>query len=89
MIPLTEIDCATDRCERCEDSPFICHCMKVTKAALVEVIMTRGLTDLYEVRNATGAGDGCMACRRRLQGVLDEVAETASSRGGTSLTVVA
>lgn len=48
--------------------------MKLTEAALVDAIVSRGLADLQELRQETGAGDGCMACRRRLQHYLDEYA---------------
>jgi bacterioferritin-associated ferredoxin len=46
--------------------------MKVTPHALIEVIVTREISTLSELRQVTGAGDGCMACRQRLQRYLDE-----------------
>jgi len=45
--------------------------MQVTEADLVALIVNRGISDLRELRHHTGAGDGCMACRRRLQSYLD------------------
>jgi bacterioferritin-associated ferredoxin len=46
--------------------------MKVTEADLIAVIVEQGIADLRRLRHETGAGDGCMACRRRLQRYLDE-----------------
>ena len=54
--------------------------MELTEAALVEVIVSQGISDLKELRRETGAGDGCMACRRRLQHYLDEHAVPQRSR---------
>lgn len=46
--------------------------MKVTEDALVEVIVSLGIRNLKDLRQETGAGGGCMACRIRLQRYIDE-----------------
>lgn len=65
--------CNFERCSQCIGQ-FVCTCMKLTEAALIDVIVSRGIGDLRELRQETGAGDGCMACRRRLQHYLSEYA---------------
>jgi bacterioferritin-associated ferredoxin len=70
---MTESSCNFENCSHCIGL-FVCTCMKLTEAALVDVIVSRAIDDLQELRRETGAGDGCMACRRRLQHYLDEYA---------------
>ena len=53
---------------------FVCSCLQVTEEDVIHAIVSHGLRDLREVRQHTGAGDGCMACRRRLQHYLEEYA---------------
>jgi len=71
--------CNSDRCSDCI-SHYVCTCMKVTEEDLVAMIVSHGIADLRELRFQTGAGDGCMACRRRLQGYLDTHACATSAR---------
>jgi bacterioferritin-associated ferredoxin len=68
---MTGRDCESGRCDGCS-ADFVCHCMKVTAEALVEVIVSLEVRTLRELRQHTGAGDGCMACRKRLQHYIDE-----------------
>jgi NAD(P)H-nitrite reductase large subunit len=70
--------CNFERCAQCIGQ-FVCTCMRMTEGALVDVIVSRGISDLKELRQETGAGDGCMACRRRLQHYLNEYAASAYS----------
>lgn len=46
---------------------YVCLCMRVTHADLLEAIACRNARTLTDLRRDTGAGDGCMACHRRLR----------------------
>jgi bacterioferritin-associated ferredoxin len=46
---------------------YVCACLKLTQADLVRAIQCLGIRTLKDLRNQTGAGDGCMACQRRLR----------------------
>ena len=59
---------------------FVCHCLQVTEDAVAEAVSLFGLTTLKEIRTATGAGDGCTACHRRLRLVLRQPAGRRLSR---------
>jgi len=50
---------------------YICHCLRVTEEVLTEAFATQDIQTLKDIRRHTGAGDGCMACHRRLQAFLD------------------
>jgi bacterioferritin-associated ferredoxin len=51
---------------------MICHCLQVTEDMLRGALATLELRSLRDLREATGAGDGCTACHRRLRQILDE-----------------
>jgi bacterioferritin-associated ferredoxin len=46
---------------------MICHCLQISREMLHDAVVGLGLTNLHEVRQATGAGDGCTACHRQLR----------------------
>jgi len=71
---MMELSCQSDRCSRCIGSEYVCHCLKVTEDSLIDTIVTLGIRNLRELRQQTGAGDGCMSCRIRLQKYVDEYA---------------
>lgn len=77
---MMESTCDLTSCAECI-SGFVCTCMKVTEDELIRVIVSQGIRDLRELRNETGAGDGCMACRRRLQHYVNEHAARPGYRG--------
>jgi bacterioferritin-associated ferredoxin len=60
--------------ETCDDCPgrFVCHCLQVTEQALRFALTTLDLRTLRDIREKTGAGDGCTACHHRLKRFLDE-----------------
>jgi NifU-like protein len=70
--------CTPDRCQDCS-ARLVCRCLQITEEAVVEAITTLALTTLKEVRQLTGAGDGCNACHQRLNQVLAEHAYASSS----------
>jgi bacterioferritin-associated ferredoxin len=54
--------------------PFVCRCLKVTEDDLISAITTLEIRSLRDVRSATGAGDGCTACHRKIQSFIDSYA---------------
>jgi len=61
--------CTPDHCDSCPER-VVCHCLQVTEEALVTALQQLELRTLRDVREATGAGDGCTACHRRLHELL-------------------
>lgn len=59
---------------------IICHCFKVTESTVRDCIELYQAESLTEVRSGCGAGSGCMACRRRIQCLIE------SYRSGTGTT---
>lgn len=58
----------------CDECPgrVVCRCLHVTEEALVTALQTLELRTLREVRQHTGAGDGCTACHQRLRELLEQ-----------------
>ncbi len=52
--------------------PFLCHCLGLTEEELRQACSRWNITSLKDLSRLTGAGDGCMACHRRLKELLDE-----------------
>jgi bacterioferritin-associated ferredoxin len=73
--------CSHNPCQDCSDCPeqFVCRCLRVTEAQLIETIVTRRLLTLKDVRAHTGAGDGCTCCHARIRGLLEEHAYASDS----------
>jgi bacterioferritin-associated ferredoxin len=63
--------CRSDSCPSGCGLRYICHCLRVTEEILVEAFANRDIRTLMDLRRHTGAGDGCMACHRRLAGYLE------------------
>ena len=61
-------------CAGCPDR-VVCRCLKVAEATVVDAIVTLGLRTVKDVRNATGAGDGCTCCHRELHALIEVHAE--------------
>jgi bacterioferritin-associated ferredoxin len=57
-------------CDSCPAS-LVCHCLQVTEEMLLEALHTFDLRTVQEVREHTGAGDGCTACHRRLRAFIE------------------
>jgi bacterioferritin-associated ferredoxin len=66
-----------DPCGRSHSCPsdcglrYVCHCLRITEDVLAQAFATQDIRTLKDIRRHTGAGDGCMACHRRLQGFLE------------------
>ncbi|WP_437227008.1 (2Fe-2S)-binding protein [Planctomicrobium sp. SH661] len=49
----------------------LCHCFRVSASTVENCIVMHGATNVRDVREACGAGGGCMGCRRRIQCFID------------------
>ncbi len=49
----------------------VCHCLQVTEEVLQAALRTFELRTVKEVRQHTGAGDGCTACHRAIRQLLE------------------
>ena len=54
-----------------QTDPVLCHCFKVSEST-VDHCLDSGATNVREVREACGAGGGCMGCRRRIQCYIEQ-----------------
>jgi bacterioferritin-associated ferredoxin len=53
--------------------------LQVTEEVLVEALATLELRTVKEVRQHTGAGDGCTACHRSIRRLLERHGEPVQS----------
>ena len=63
--------CTAEDCRTCEDQ-VVCRCLQVTAEQVVVAITTLELRTMRDVRQTTGAGDGCTACHRKIKALLME-----------------
>ncbi len=56
---------------------YVCRCLRVTEETLTQAFATQDIHTLRDIRRHTGAGDGCMACHRRLKSFLERHAPPA------------
>jgi bacterioferritin-associated ferredoxin len=72
--------CTHSGCDGCPIAGrLVCRCLQVTEEVLFEAVTTLGLRTVHEVRQHTGAGDGCTACHRRIREYLERHAYSSSS----------
>lgn len=64
----------TRTCSTCP-SRLVCRCLKITEEAVVHAIAVLGMRTVKEIRQATGAGDGCTCCHKLLARLIDRHAE--------------
>ena len=57
-------------CSSCS-TRLVCRCLQVTEDALLAALDAGGITTLRDIRQCTGAGDGCTACHRKLKSYLE------------------
>jgi bacterioferritin-associated ferredoxin len=50
---------------------YVCRCLRVTEEVIATAFATQDIRTLKDIRRHTGAGDGCMACHRRLSNYLE------------------
>ena len=63
--------CSQDACDDCPGR-FVCRCLQVTESQLIEVLNRLPVRTVKDIRQFTGAGDGCTACHSRLQQLIEE-----------------
>jgi NAD(P)H-nitrite reductase large subunit len=62
--------CTPERRLECQER-VICHCLQITETTLINAVTRLELRTIAEVRQCTGAGDGCTACHRLIRQYLD------------------
>jgi bacterioferritin-associated ferredoxin len=67
-----EVCCSQFDCEGCSGR-VVCHCLQITEDVIRAAARTFELRTIKDVRQHTGAGDGCTACHRRLRQLLESV----------------
>lgn len=68
----------SNACGGCSGA-VLCHCLQVTEDAVLDVISRVELCTVGEVCQRTGAGDGCRACRRKIQSFIERHSPSSSS----------
>jgi len=58
---------------------FLCHCLRVTETQVLDVLSRFTVRTVKELRQLTGAGDGCTACHRLLARYIERFAQSPSS----------
>jgi len=68
------------RSSDCSTCPgrLVCHCLRVTEEVVLETVAALSLRTVKEVRQHTGAGDGCTACHRKIRRLLEQQAQSSS-----------
>ncbi len=62
-----------DMCDGCP-SKVVCRCLNVTEAEVVRAITRLELRTIRELRQHTGAGEGCNCCHGQLAEYLEQTA---------------
>jgi bacterioferritin-associated ferredoxin len=68
----------TNNCHGCP-ARLVCRCLGVTEDIVVAAISTLGLASVQDVRQCTGAGDGCTCCHARLREYLERYSPSSAS----------
>jgi bacterioferritin-associated ferredoxin len=66
-----ESPCTHEHCGDCPDK-IICRCLQVTEEQVVRMIERLELRTIRDLKQYTGAGDGCTSCHAKLQEFLDK-----------------
>jgi bacterioferritin-associated ferredoxin len=62
--------CTPDRCDECPGR-LVCRCLQVTEDFLRTAVSKLELKTITDIRQYTGAGDGCTACHKALRRYLE------------------
>jgi bacterioferritin-associated ferredoxin len=65
--------CSSSPCSGCTDR-ILCRCLDVKESTVAVAILALGLRTVKEVRQHTGAGDGCTCCHALIRRCLEEQA---------------
>ena len=71
--PLQARDCGDPCAGPCAGCPdrIVCRCLMVTEGTIVDAIVLLGLRTVKDVKQATGAGDGCTCCHSQIREYLE------------------
>lgn len=61
------------------DERVVCRCLGITEADVLEALTTQEIRSLRDLRQQTGAGDGCTACHRLLKQYLERASYSSAS----------
>lgn len=67
--PAMDPHCTAENCSTCP-SRIVCKCLQITEEQLVDVLTSRPVAHVKELRQLTGAGDGCTCCHETLKEYL-------------------
>ena len=73
--------CTSPELRECGAEKIVCRCLNVTEAQVVKMIERLELRCVRDVRNMTGAGEGCTCCHGRIQELLEQHACEAAALG--------
>lgn len=65
------MDCQRQSCDDCPER-LLCHCLQITEEMVVSAVNRMALGTVHEVRDHTGAGDGCTSCHARIREVIEQ-----------------
>jgi bacterioferritin-associated ferredoxin len=60
--------------------PMLCHCLQVRASTVQQAVAGGSICSLRQLARATGAGDGCTACHRRLKKYIEAAREEAAQK---------
>jgi nitrite reductase (NADH) large subunit len=72
LFPAPEADSGLDIAEM-PDTKVVCGCMGVTKGAIIEAILQKGVNTLAQLKECTRASTGCGSCTEHCQQLLKAV----------------
>jgi bacterioferritin-associated ferredoxin len=72
-----------DDCRSCPGR-IVCRCLQITEDAVLRVLGDEGVDTLKDLRDHTGAGDGCTACHRLLGSYLARRTELVVAHASSS-----
>jgi NifU-like protein len=72
------MDSCRSVCQTCPGR-VLCHCLGVTEETILNALSVFELRTVKEVRQHTGAGEGCTACHRQLRHLLQQHEQTVQS----------
>ena len=81
-----ELPCTRESCQGCS-AEVVCRCLKILKDEVVLAITTLGLQTLREVRDHTGAGDGCTCCHTEIRLLLEQHSYAPSPSSSSALPI--
>jgi NifU-like protein len=60
-------------CGDCSASTrIVCHCLQITEEMVVTALEAFDVQSVKDLRQFTGAGDGCTACHHRLRQLFEQ-----------------